>query len=260
MNTTLKNYKLRLNHLYSKSLNIYGDLGNIITLKYRSQLHWIDLEVINTELGEEIQEADIYFIGGGQDEDQMRVFRDLLEKKDFISSEVEKGKIFLLICGGYQLFGKFFVDGNGRLIDGLGILDVETKAPDYAVASRCIGNLVVSLSVDFIKAWDVDTSFSQYIVGFENHGGQTRLLSDTVKPVGKTIKGYGNNSFDKLEGCFYKGIIGSYCHGSLLPKNPHLADALLKRAIKTKYNENVTFEKLSDEIEKNAHTFILSRK
>jgi lipid II isoglutaminyl synthase (glutamine-hydrolysing) len=251
--------EIKINHLYSKSLNIYGDLGNIIALKHRSKVRGIDTEVLNTELGEDIKEADIYFIGGGQDEDQIRVFKDLLQKKDFIEKEVENGKIFLLICGGYQLFGKFFVDGNGRMIEGLDILNVETKALDYAVASRCIGNIVVELDTEFIKEWEVDTTFSKFIVGFENHGGQTRLLSDSVKSIGKVVHGFGNNSFDKIEGCVFKNIIGSYSHGSLLPKNPHLVDAFLRKALHAKYNEEVKFETLPDTLEKLAHENIIKK-
>lgn len=239
--------------MYSKSLNIYGDMGNIISLKYRAERRNIDLEVVNTEIGGEMIEADIYFIGGGQDKDQIRVYKDLLSHKDFIKSEVEKGKVFLLICGGYQLFGKFFVDGDGNRIEGLNILDIETQALDSTVASRCIGNVVVELNEEFIEKWNINTNFSNYLVGFENHGGQTKLLSDQIKPIGNVVSGFGNNSIDKVEGCFYKNIIGSYLHGSLLPKNPHLTDAVLQKALKNKYGETVEFESLEFEIEKKAH-------
>lgn len=251
--------------MYSKSLNIYGDLGNIISLKHRANLRDIDVEIVNTEIGDDFIEADIYFIGGGQDEDQILVYKDLLRHKEKIISEVEKGKIFLLICGGYQLFGKFFVDGDGNMIEGLNILDIETKALDASVASRCIGNIVVEMDEEFIDYWNVDTNFSKYIVGFENHGGQTKFLNSwdeetneiQPKPIGKAIKGFGNNSFDKLEGCFYKNIIGSYCHGSLLPKNPHLADAIIRKAILNKYGTS-EWEIVHSEIEKNAHEYILN--
>lgn len=248
---------LKINHLYSKSLNIYGDLGNIIALKYRAELRGITAEVIHTELGEEISESDIYFIGGGQDQDQILVFEDLLKRKDFIISEVGKGKIFLLICGGYQLFGKYFLDGSGNKIEGLNILDIETQASDYNVSSRCIGNIVVEMNQEFINTWNIDISFSKYIVGFENHGGETMFLSSKVKALGNVVHGFGNNAVDKLEGGFYKNIIGSYCHGSLLPKNPHLTDALLRKALK---NKGITLADLHDKvhfIEQKAHYHII---
>mgnify|MGYP005847496377 CR=1 FL=1 len=247
--------KLTINHLYSQNLNIYGDLGNIITLEYRAKSRNIDVEILHSELGDnEIKKADIYFIGGGQDNDQILVFKHLLKFKDFIQEEVESGKVFLLICGGYQLFGKFFIDANNNLIEGLGILDIETTAPGPEVKSRCIGNLVVELDDNFIKEWNIDTEFSKYIVGFENHGGQTNVLSDKVKPLGNVLAGFGNNYFDKKEGCVYKNIIGSYCHGSLLPKNPHLADAIIRKAMKIDQ-----LGTLDDEIEKNAHNYIIKK-
>lgn len=249
--------KIKINHLYANHLNIYGDLGNIIALKYRSESRNITVEVCQTELGQDsIETSDIYFLGGGQDLDQMRVFKDLLRHKSFIQDEVENGKIFLLICGGYQLFGKFFLDSQGNLIEGLGILDIKTIAPSYEVKSRCIGNIVVEMSSEFIAYWDVNISFSKYLVGFENHGGQTFFESNKVRPIGKVIKGFGNNYYDRVEGCSYKNIIGSYCHGSLLPKNPHLTDALIAKALGIQTSELVN---LDDELEMNAHNFITKR-
>lgn len=246
-----------LNHLYSKNLNIYGDLGNVYALAHRAKILGVDFELVHTELGEEkVIEADAYLIGGGQDDDQIAVFKDLLRHKNFISSEVEKGKVFLLICGGYQLFGKYFLDASGNMIEGLGILDIETKAPDGQVTSRCIGNLAVEMSSDFVNHWQIDTSFSKYLVGFENHGGQTFFTSSNIQPIGKTISGFGNNSVEKLEGCSFKNIIGTYMHGSLLPKNPHLADAIIRKIMN--YELRIT-NKNNWELEKKAHEEILNK-
>ncbi len=250
-------YELTINHMYSKSLNIYGDLGNIISLKRNGTLHGITMNVVNTEINGSFQTADIYFIGGGQDQDQMLVYKDLQRHKDAIKAEVEKGKVFLLICGGYQLFGKFFVDGEGNKIEGLGILDIETKALDSKVESRCIGNAVVEINQEMLESWNIPYEFSNFLVGFENHGGQTKLLSESLKPLGKVIVGSGNNSHDKLEGCLYKNIIGSYLHGSLLPKNPHLCEAIIRRAMQNKYVTGFEFPQLAYDLEKKAHTAIL---
>lgn len=248
---------MTLNHLYSKNLNIYGDLGNVYAIANRCKVLGVDFELVHTELGDSsVREADMYLIGGGQDEDQIAVYRDLLRHRDFITSEVEKGKVFLLICGGYQLFGKFFLDASGNMIEGLGILDIETKAPDGKVTSRCIGNLAVEMSSDFVTHWGVDTSFSKYLVGFENHGGQTFFVSKKVCPIGNSIYGFGNNSIEKLEGCMYKNIIGTYMHGSLLPKNPHLADAIIRKVSGSKLQD--TSEK-NWELEKKAHEYILRK-
>lgn len=227
--------QITVNHLYSKSLNIYGDLGNVISLKYVGSKLGVNVDVVNTEIGDKLEQADIYLIGGGQDLDQLRVFHDLLEKQEEIKNEVYDEKVFILVCGGYQLFGHYFIDAYGNRIEGLGILDVETEALGPDVKKRCIGNLVCEMTDSFIQSWEVEKTFSDYLIGFENHGGQTKILSQKVKILGHVQKGYGNNFADKQEGVTYKGIIGTYMHGSLLPKNPHLTYAIIKRALKTKY-------------------------
>lgn len=248
---------LILNHLYSRSLNIYGDLGNIIALKHL----FPGLEIITTEIGTaRLSKADIYFIGGGQDKDQLRVYKDLLRHKKQIAEEVAADKVFLLVCGGLQLFGRTFVDGLGNEIEGLGILDMETRAPNYEVKSRCVGNIVVEMSKEFIGHWGIDRNFSKYLVGFENHGGQTvfnkvnevNKVSNSINPIGKVIKGFGNNTKDKIEGAWVGNIIGTYLHGSLLPKNPHLAQAILRKGYYNKYASDLKFAK-NLELEKKAH-------
>jgi len=250
--------KIILNHLYSLNLNIYGDLGNIIALQHHARNFGVDLEVVHTEINGPMIPADIYFIGGGQDEDQMLVFRDLLKHKKFIEEEVAKEKIFLLVCGGFQLFGKYFIDSKGNRIEGLGILDMTTESPDEKVTSRCIGNVVVKMDPEFVKYWQIDTGFSKYLVGFENHGGQTHL-SPILKPIGQAVVGFGNNSNDKLEGCWHKNIIGTYLHGSLLPKNPHLATAILNKIVQIKRMETEKTDTDRFEMEKRAHEEILNR-
>jgi CobQ-like glutamine amidotransferase family enzyme len=247
---------IKINHLYSNNLNIYGDLGNIYALKARAKLFDLQVENFSNQIGDRsIDEADIYLIGGGQDKDQLLVFEDLLMHKDFIKNEVEKGKVFILICGGYQLFGMYFLDAKNNLIEGLGILDIETKAPDSSVASRCIGNLIVEMSPDFINHWGIATSFSKYLVGFENHGGQTFFSEEKkVCPIGKVISGFGNNSTEKLEGASYKNIIGTYMHGSLLPKNPHLTDAIIRKVANLSIDSDNNWD-----LEQKAHEYILKQ-
>lgn len=252
--------KIKINHLYSQSMNIYGDIGNIKALVHILNLHNINFEIFSTEIGDNnIKEADIYFLGGGQDKDQYSVFKDLLRHRSFISDEVEKDKIFLLICGGYQLFGKFFLDAEGNFIEGLDILDIQTKAPDNKVTSRCIGNIVVRLNQDFISRFGIDTSFSNYIVGFENHGGQTFFQNDSLIVLGDVIQGFGNNSFEKKEGCNYKGIIGTYMHGSFLPKNPHISYSIINRVLNNNNIDSIKIDKAKLSYELKAHKYILKK-
>jgi len=252
--------ELNIVHLYPEEMNIYGDLGNIITLKQRCQWRGIDVSIktidfTNTATG------DIYFMGGGQDNDQFRVFGDLIKtKKKFLTEEVEANKVFLLICGAFQLFGEYFLDAQGREIKGLGILPVKTTAPGDALKDRCIGNILTTVTPDTeqkLKEYypgEVANTF----VGFENHGGQTFFQNETIAPLGKVVRGKGNNSTQGIEGARFKNVFCSYNHGSFLPKNPHFADLLIGLALEKKCGERVSLAPLDDEIEWNAHNIIMN--
>jgi CobQ-like glutamine amidotransferase family enzyme len=249
--------KLNLVHLFPKKMNIYGDWGNIESLNARSRGRDIKLEydaVDKVEHFGRIAEGDIFFMGGGQDTDQMSVWEEIRSVfdvfKETILKKVENNKIFLLICGGYQMFGHSFLDASGNNIPGLGILDIETRAPGADVSSRCIGNIVVEHDLPIEP---------KTLVGFENHGGQTYFGNKNtgIKPLGKVIVGRGNNIVEYVEGCVYKNVFGSYMHGSLLPKNPHLADYMLLQALKAKYGQSVTLAPLDSRLEICAHNEML---
>ena len=254
---------LKLVHLYPKEMNIYGDRGNIIALTKRCDWRGIEIEVINAGLDKnEIPEGDIYFMGGGQDNDMYLVFEDLVKKKkNFIESEVNKNKVFLLICGGFQLFGKFFLDSSGRQIDGLGILSIETQAPGNQVKDRCLGNLLTQIDPDLLN--QIGSAYEEVIsptlVGFENHSGQTFSTEEHFETLGRVVYGRGNNPKDLLEGFRYKNVFASYSHGPILPKNPHLADFLLYQAMQNKYGDKFEWLQLDDKIEWQAHLAIKDR-
>ena len=217
-----------ITHLYPKEMNIYGDWGNIISLQYRLERYGFQVVYQAVGLDQKLpNKTDLYFIGGGQDKEQILIFNDLIRKKEKLIDDVEDGVCLLAICGGYQLLGQSFLTGEGQIVDGIGIFDVETKALDSAVSSRCIGNLVIRSMVNGLE--DVT------LVGFENHSGQTEFLSmEKSKPMGKTLIGFGNNSSAKYEGCYYKNSFGTYMHGSFLPKNPEFADHLIFQAVRRK--------------------------
>lgn len=231
--------KLTIGYLYGDLMNIYGDTGNIITLKKRAQ--WREIKVIvKNLLVENIMKkggCDIFFFGGGQDQQQELVARDLGEsgKGKAIKEEIERGVPMLAICGGYQLLGEHYKPHNGPKLEGIGIFPAYTVASD----TRMIGNIVI------------ESMFGK-LVGFENHSGKT-FLKKGATPLGMVIKGFGNNSEDKTEGCIYKNAIGCYMHGSLLPKNPKLADWLLKKALEVKYGKDVKLAPLNDSLESQAH-------
>lgn len=212
---------LRILQLYPNDMNIYGDWGNTLTLKKRAQWHNYDVELLEYNPGDAFpKNVDIIIGGGGQDSGQSVIKDDLQKIANDLRELAENNTPMLLICGLYQLFGNFFKTKDGDTIPGIGIFDIET----HGGPERLIGNVVIH-SKEFGD-----------IVGYENHSGQT-FLSSHVTPLGKVMKGAGNNGQDEYEGARYNNIIGSYLHGSLLPKNPIIADWLIECAATNKYGE-----------------------
>ena len=230
-------------------MNIYGDTGNIIALKKRAKWRGIEVEVKNISIGDRIPtlhvgtRIDLYFFGGGQDQSQELVAKDLQKKATVLKEEVERGVPLLAICGGYQLLGEYYQPSSGPKLPGIDIFPAYTIAGD----NRMIGNIVISSQ---------DTN--NFLVGFENHSGKT-YLKEGATPLGTVKSGFGNNGEDHTEGCVYQNAIGCYMHGSLLPKNPELADWLIKKALEIKYGEEVKLQPLDDSLEKEASRFAINR-
>lgn len=234
--------KLKIAHLYPELLNLYGDRGNIISLKNRLLWRGIDAEVAEYKLSDDIDfsDIDIVFIGGGSDREQQLVCRRLHEIKDRLSEYVNDNGVVVTICGGYQLLGKYYKIKD-EVVDGLGILDIYTETGK----GRLIGNVVIKSDL-----------FDRPVVGFENHGGRTFI--NNHKPFGKVIYGNGNNGNDGGEGVIYKNVIGTYLHGPLLPKNPHLCDYILQKALERRYGE-ISLKPLDDSVEFDANDYIVNR-
>lgn len=229
---------IKIAHLYSKLLNIYGDGGNILALKKRCEWRGINVEIEEINIGDSITEHDIYFIGGGQDAQQIEVSRELKKHKEFLTKERDRGAVFLGICGGYQLFGHYYQPQQGDKLEGISLLDAYTIAGD----KRFIGNVTAETTHTTPKT----------LVGFENHSGLTYLQGDT-KPLASIIIGNGNNGVDKTEGARYKNVFGTYLHGSFLPKNVHFADYMIELALGEK------LEPFDDKIEQEAHNHLINK-
>ena len=248
-------------HFYPDNMNLYGDLGNIVTLSKRCQWRDIDVEIINVKIGDRIdlKKVDLLFLGGGQDQGQKIIAYDLLKRAGNIKEAVEQGLVALTICGGFQLFGEYFQTADGGRIPGISIFDCYTIAGQ----KRLIGNVIVDIKKSATD-WQTDSDFPSYeslrttLVGFENHSGQT-FLNSNCKPLGYLKKGFGNLGDGRVEGGVYKNVFGTYLHGSLLPKNPWLADYLISLAIFRRYNEKVKLLELDDSAEIAAHDYALLR-
>ena len=227
--------KITILQLYPNELNVYGDNGNILCLEKRLEWRGIVAEIITHNIGDKFDyQPDIMISGGGQDSNQTKIGDDLLKNAKKIAQLVERGVPTLLICGSYQLFGQYFETEAGEEITGAAILELFTRAEEQ----RLIGNIVIN-----------SPKFGQ-IVGYENHSGQT-FLGRRLQPLGTVVKGVGNNLLDNHEGVLYKNLIGTYCHGPILPKNPKIADFLIKQALKNR-GERADLQPLDDSLEREA--------
>jgi CobQ-like glutamine amidotransferase family enzyme len=227
---------LRVCSLYPELMNIYADRGNIAVLRARCEWRGLDFELSGVTVGDGLdpESADLFYMGGGQDRDQALVAADMVEtKKDALHAAADRGAVVLAVCGGYQLLGHGYQLGD-RALPGVGLADLRTVREP---GERLIGNCAIEADLG---------GGPRVIAGFENHGGRT-YLGDDERPLGRVIRGHGNNGRDGFEGVHRGNVIGTYLHGPLLPKNVWLADRLIELAL------GVELEPLDDRMEDAAH-------
>ncbi len=260
--------KFRIAYFYPHELNLYGDTGNIEILKYRAEQRGFDVSVTELGLADKITGSlshnyDLIFMGGGPDSSQQKLYKDLLENKgSFVKDYIEENGVALFICGSYQLLGHYYrsvdstvADGSSLDIKGLSALDLYTVHFGHK-SKRCVGNIVCNLDESILDdpVFKEINSLGNTLVGFENHGGQT-FIGNSSRPFGQVVSGFGNNQQDVTEGIHYRNTIGTYMHGPLLSKNPHIADYLIAKALK-----HVGFKPLPiDAIIKESHTALIKR-
>src|SRR5438067_1130476 len=236
---------LRLIHLYPDLMSVYGDRGNVLALVRRAEWRGIDVDVRELSLGDTLDpsEVDLIFFGGGQDREQAVVSPDFLEQKGgAVRQAVEDGAALLSVCGGYQLLGASYTTVDGQELPGAGLFAVRSVPGPR----RHIGNVLIETALDGRR---------RTLVGVEHHSGRT-YLGPGVDPLGRIVVGAGNNGEDGTEGAVYRSAIGCYLHGSLLPKNPWLADRLLTDALRHSLGERVSLEPLDDSLENEAHAAV----
>jgi lipid II isoglutaminyl synthase (glutamine-hydrolysing) len=230
--------ELRVCALYPDLMNIYADRGNLLMLERRCQWRGIGFRLDASGLGEQLDAGahDLFYLGGGQDRDQRLCAEDLLQsKRDALARAAARGALVLGICGGYQLLGHSYVLGSEE-IEGAGLLDVRTVREP---GPRLIGNVAI----------DVQLSGSRVLAGFENHGGRTTLGAQ-AQPLGRVLRGHGNDGRSGFEGARDGNTLGTYMHGPLLPKNAWFADWLIATALGI---EEAELEPLDDALEQRAH-------
>lgn len=250
--------RIKVCHLYPDIMNLYGDRGNLLVFYRRAQWRGIEVDVDQVLLGDQDQRHftgyDFIFLGGGADSHRALVMKDLEKKGPFIIEAVEEGAVLLAVGLGFQVLGHCIRGDDGTEIPGAGVFDAYTEAGD----SRLVGDILLDTAVevqDEMKKTGGDIPFSN-IIGFENHSGRT-FLGEQVKPLGKVIKGKGNNGEDGTEGVHYNNAFGTFLHGPVLAKNPHLADLLIAKALSPK--KDVSLDPLDDRLEAIAHNTMKKR-
>lgn len=230
--------KITIGYLYPEMLNLYGDMGNILSLKHRLSARSIDAEIKTFYIDDEIDfsELDIVYIGAGGEKEQKTVCKKLLEAKDSLISYAEDGGVILAVCSGFEILSKSYETEN-ETYEGVGLLDSITKYN----SNKTVGNIVIENDV-----------FGT-IVGFENHSGTAET---NLEPLGRVICGKGSG--EGVEGVIYKNVIATYIHGPLLPKNPILADHIIKKALENKGYDGELLE-IDDELETLAHNYAVGR-
>ena len=218
--------KLRICHLYGNLMNTYGDNGNLLMLQHRAKKLGYEVETTLISLEEDFnaEDFDIVMFGGGQDYEQTVVAKDLQNKKEALIQYIEDNGVVVAICGGFQLLGRYYVNASGERLNGISAIDVCTNGQ---FPNRLIGDIEI-----------INEEFGETYLGYENHIGRT-YLGKNMKPLGKVVKGYGNNEEDHVEGCHYKNVFCSYFHGPILVRNQHLADRIIEAAAQRQSSKNV---------------------
>ena len=207
-------------------MNTYGDNGNLLMLQHRAKKLGYEVETTLISLEEDFnaEDFDIVMFGGGQDYEQTVVAKDLQNKKDALIQYIEDNGVVVAICGGFQLLGRYYVNASGERLNGISAIDVCTNGQ---FPNRLIGDIEI-----------FNEEFGETYLGYENHIGRT-YLGKNMKPLGKVVKGYGNNEEDHVEGCHYKNVFCSYFHGPILVRNQHLADRIIEAAAQRQRSKNV---------------------
>jgi len=219
---------IRVVSMYPDIMNTYSDRGNLLAIQYRALQQNIEITLEEVSMDDILpQECDLLLIGGGQDQEQKRISDDLIAKTDQLQVWAEEDVSILAVCGGFQLFGKWYRDNSGNYLSGVEIFDMTTIAPRIE-NFRAVGDIWVTSNIEGVGD----------VVGFENHAGQS-YLGVRGNSFATVKYGNGNNGLDKTEGAFYRNAIGTYLHGSVLPKNPMLLDYLLANALSHRYNEDL---------------------
>lgn len=276
--------KLTIGYLYPDIMSVYGDRGNIASIVRRCGWRGILTEILELRLGDPVHpdDVDIFVIGNGGESQQRLIAPDLTDVKGMaIREAVDQGAALLAVGAGYELLGRFYQPSRGVELPGVGLFDAWAiqHGDDLGAASRTITEARADRAIgDLLVRWGgvggvggaglggttsgrpsrltPASPISDLLIGFENHSSRT-YLGPTARPLGQVVIGQGNNG-DGREGVRLGGAVGTYMRGPCLPRNPALADFLIRTALWRRYGE-AELEPLADDLERVAHDTAVRR-
>jgi CobQ-like glutamine amidotransferase family enzyme len=202
---------LKVATIYPELLGTYGDGGNALVVVQRARERHYEAELLEVRLGEDLPDADIYVLGGGEDGPQ-RQATDALRRDGSLADRHGEGAVIFAVCAGLQILGTSFEVEGGNSYQGVGLVELETRRGE----KRRVGNFRSDVA-------------GRALVGFENHGGVSTL--GEVGTLGQVRVGFGNDGHG--DGFRAPRLFGTYAHGPVLAINPWLADAVLAEALGT---------------------------
>jgi len=208
---------LRVAVLFPELLGTYGDGGNAVVLRQRLRWRGLAVQVLEVALGDAVpSDADLYVLGGGEDEAQLRAL-EALRASPGLARAVDRGVPVLAVCAGLQLLGSSLTDRNGAELAGLGLLDARTDRLPVRAVGEVTARPDPALGLPVLS-------------GFTNHAGRT-VLGPAARPLGTVLTGAGNTGPGGVEGAQQGSVVATYLHGPVLARNPALADLLLERSL-----------------------------
>ena len=192
---------MKIEILYKKSCNLYGDTYNNIYLKKCFSNATIYETSLNDTPKFVTEDIDLLYIGSSSEIHQKIIIEKLLPYKEKIKEMIENNKIVIATGNAFEIFGKEIQDKDEK-ISCLGIFDYYAKR-----------NMEKRHNSLFLG------EFNGYkILG---HKSQFSFIYGVKNNFIKMIRGMGNNNEDNNEGYNYKNFYGTYLIGPFLIFNPY---------------------------------------
>ena len=211
--------EIKILHLYSDFLNLYGEYGNIrlLTKALEDKGHSVNLEkktISDSSL--DFTEYDFIYCGAGTESKRNFALNHLEEFKESLKEAFEQSKVMLFTGNSWEMLGKSIETADGKILEGLKLFDFTVKEQNKR---RLTGDIKA-------KAEFIETE----LIGFINKCSSVEnvaspLFTLTMKPE--------SFSFE-TEGIHEKNLFGTHVVGPVLVKNPAFCEYIAELIINNK--------------------------